>query len=171
MIPAVSPDKSSESKAQPGPSFLADETTFAEFVCAWEAGMLPRSAWTHAAHVAVVAAYAFDRPEEPVFHKMKQGILHYAACVGIVNDEDHGYHETLTRFWSALVSDFVRERKLSSRLEAARGAVAEFGPRRDCYLDYYTFDVAKDRRARREWVPPDRADFKIASSEAAPSKP
>lgn len=162
MIPAVSPDKSSESKTQPSPSFLTDEKTFSDFVGAWEAGTLPRSAWTHAAHVAVVAAYAFDRPEEPVFHKMKQGILHYAACVGIVNDEDQGYHETLTRFWSALVSDFVRDRKFASRMDAARGAVAEFGERRDCYRDHYTFDVAKDRRARREWVPPDRLESKIA---------
>jgi hypothetical protein len=37
-----------------------------------------------------------------------------------------------------------------------REAVHVFGEDRDRYRLYYTFDIVRDHRARREWIPPDR---------------
>ena len=117
---------------------------------------LPKAAWTHSAHVAVAAYYAFDHPVETTFDKMKFGLLRFNNAVGTANTEDSGYHETLTRFWAGLVSEFVRRTGFASRFEAVRGAVAEFGEDSGRYRRYYSFDALKDRRARREWIPPDR---------------
>jgi len=36
-----------------------------------------------------------------------------------------------------------------------RAAVAAFGSERDRFRQFYSFDVVRDRRARREWVAPD----------------
>ena len=44
----------------------------------------------------------------------------------------------------------------ASRLEAVRATVLAYGKDRDRYKLFYTFDVVRDRRARREWVAPDR---------------
>jgi hypothetical protein len=134
---------------------IADEQALDDFVGEWVAGTLPKPRWTHAAHVAVSAYYAFDHDPDELFEVMKTGIIHYNRCVGTVNGLDSGYHETLTRLWSRVVGDLVREGKFATRLEAVRGAVSAFGEDRGLHSRYYTFDVVKDRRARREWVPPD----------------
>ena len=46
-------------------NFLNDPSALTEFVSRWEAGDLTRQEWTHAAHVAIGAYYAYTRtPEE-----------------------------------------------------------------------------------------------------------
>jgi hypothetical protein len=87
---------------------------------------------------------------------MKAGILHHNTSVGTPNTEDNGYHETLTRFWAGEIGAFVRSGRFPLRLEAVRAAVAEFGGGRERFRLFYSFDVVRDRRARREWVAPDR---------------
>lgn len=134
--------------------YLADEEALLKFVHAWESGTLPGAEWTHPAHVAVIAHYAFEHPSDEAFRRMKSGILHYAAARGKVYGPNQGYHETVTRFWTILIGNFVRARK-SSRLEAARAAVAEFGNQRDRYRAYYSYDLITDARSRKQWVQPD----------------
>lgn len=137
-------------------ALLESETLLQEFVEAWKAGKLPKAEWTHAAHVAMAAYFAFDHAAEATFAIMKTGILHHNTSVGTPNTEDNGYHETLTRFWSSEIGTFVRAGRFASRLEAVRAAVSAFGSDRDRFRLFYSFDVVRDRRARREWVPPDR---------------
>jgi hypothetical protein len=137
-------------------AFLESEAALQQFVQTWKSGKLPKSAWTHAAHVAMAAYFAFDHALEATFAIMKAGILHHNTSVGTPNTEDNGYHETLTRFWSAEIGEFVRSGRFASRLEAVRAAVAVYGGDRDRYLLFYSFDILRDRRARREWIAPDR---------------
>ena len=135
--------------------FLASDHALDEFVNSWRSGVLPKDAWTHAAHVAVTGYFAFDNPAEVVFAIMKRGILHFNSCAGVVNGPDSGYHETLTQFWSNRITCSVRDAAPESRLDAARHAVRIFGEDRDLPSLFYSFDVVRDRRARGEWVPPD----------------
>ena len=143
-------------------AFLESVTALDDFFTRWRAGRLPKEAWTHAAHVAMAAYVAFDHAAEQAFALMKAGIIHHNESVGTPNTEDNGYHETLTRFWCGEVGEFVRGGEFASRLEAVRGAIARFGQERDHFRKFYSFDVVSDRRARREWVPPDRLS-KISS--------
>lgn len=136
-------------------SLLESEMHLQSFVDAWKAGRLPKVEWTHAAHVAMAAYFAFDHAADATFAIMKTGILHHNTSVGTPNTEDHGYHETLTRFWSSEIGEFVRSRRFTSRFEAVREAVAAFGKDRDRFRRFYSFDVVRDRRARREWIAPD----------------
>src|SRR5215471_13408594 len=106
--------------------FLASEESLAEFLRTWEAGRLPKAAWTHAAHVAVAACYAFEHNAEATFARMKAGIIRHNQSVGTANTETNGYHETLTRFWAGEICGLVRAGAFPSRLEAVRAAVAAF---------------------------------------------
>jgi hypothetical protein len=135
--------------------FLAGEDALDTFVHHWRTGVLPKNAWTHAAHVAVTGYHAFDHSPDDVFTEMKRGIVHFNSCTGVVDGPDSGYHETLTRFWSNTISHTVRDARPDSRLDAANYAVRLFGEDRDLASLYYSFDVVRDRRARREWVNPD----------------
>jgi len=137
--------------------FLESAAALDDFIALWRSGTLPKSSWTHGAHVAVAAYLAFDHPEEEALNLTRTGIVHFNTCVGTPNTEDNGYHETLTRFWSGEIGNAVRTGRFASRLEAVRHAVQRFGEDRHRHRLFYTFDVVKDRRARREWVAPDRS--------------
>jgi len=136
--------------------FLESEGALEDFLARWKAGTLPKPSWTHGAHVAVAAYLAFDHAPEEALDLTRAGIVHYNNCVGTPNTEDNGYHETLTRFWSSEIGNVVRRGGFASRLEAVRQVVRLFGADRDRHRLFYSFDVVADRRARREWVAPDR---------------
>jgi hypothetical protein len=140
--------------------FLESAGALETFVAGWRACVLKKSAWTHAAHVAVTGYYAFDNPPETVFTEMKRGILAFNTAVGGVNGPDSGYHETLTRFWSNMITTSLRDHQPKSRLDAATCAVRIFGEDRDLPALFYSFDVVRDRHARREWVLPDQQPLK-----------
>jgi hypothetical protein len=137
--------------------FLGGADALENFVNAWVTGLLPKPAWTHAAHIAVSGYYAFDASADRVYDRMKRGILYFNSCVGVVNGPNSGYHETLTRFWSNTIASAVRNGRRKSRFDAAVHAVERFGEDRDLPRLFYSFDVVRDRRARVEWVPPDRS--------------
>ena len=147
--------------------FLESEAALDDFISGWRTGTLPKSSWTHGAHVAVAAYLAFDHPAEEALNLTRTGIVHFNTCVGTANTEDSGYHETLTRFWSNEIGHVVRAGRFASRLEAVRHAVELFGQDRHRHCLFYTFDVVKDRRARREWVVPDRLPITPPASASA----
>jgi len=136
--------------------FLVSEAALDDFVHRWDTGRLTKTELTHAAHVGTAAYFAFDLEAEALFERMKSGIIHHNESVGTANTEDNGYHETLTRFWVETIVEFMRSRSLSTRFEAVKHAAQRFGKDRDRHRLYYSFDVVRDRRARREWIKPDR---------------
>ena len=117
--------------------------------------------------MGTAAYYAFELKAEALFERMKAGIIHHNESVGTPNTEDNGYHETLTRFWTETIGEFVRTRHFSSRFEAVKNATQVFGEDRDRHRLYYSFDVVRDRRARREWIKPDR-EPPLAETSARP---
>jgi flavin reductase ActVB len=136
--------------------FLESDAALEDFVNRWEAGRLTKAEWTHGAHVGTAAYFAFELDAEALFERMKTRIIHHNECVGTANTEDNGYHETLTRFWAGTVGEFVRSGRFSTRFEAVKNTTQLFGEDRDRHRLYYGLDVVRDRRARREWIKPDR---------------
>ena len=138
------------------PDFLADEESLTDFLEAFERGTWPKSAWTHAAHVAVASCYLIEYPSEEAADRMRRGIRYYNHCVGTLNSDHSGYHETLTLFWLSVVKARLRELDESlPRVEAVRVLVTQLAPLRDLYREYYSFDVVRSVEARRTWIAPD----------------
>jgi len=136
--------------------FLASEDELAAFLAAFERGTWPKSAWTHAAHVTVAGCYLLEYPRDVATARIRFGIRHYNHCVGAINNDHGGYHETLTLFWMAVVkAQLVRIPAGTPRLDAVRDVVAQLGPRRDLFKEYYSFDVVRSVEARRSWMQPD----------------
>jgi hypothetical protein len=140
--------------------FLDSEEALTAFLESFERGTWPKPAWNHAAHIAVAGCYLTGYPGEEVADRMRRGIRHYNQCVGTINSEHSGYHETLTLFWLALVKARLREIESSlPRIEAVRLLVAEFAAQRDLFREYYSFNVVRSVEARRSWTPPDLKDL------------
>lgn len=136
-------------------SFLESEENLRDFIARWERGELTEADWTHAAHIATCAYYSLSLDQEAVYQRMRDGILFFNSCVGTPNTEDRGYHETLTRFWVQTVFQSIAQSQERQSIGKVRDVVQRFSRSSYC-LDFYSFNVIKDREARRRWIPPDR---------------
>ena len=137
--------------------FAASPETLDAFIAAWRSLRLAKADWTHGAHVAACAYYAFDHDAETTFAILKPAIQAFNVSVGGANTATSGYHETLTRFWTLAIAGHLTEVRAGSRWDAVRAALDRFGDDRELPMRAYSFDVVRDVRARAEWVPPDRA--------------
>jgi hypothetical protein len=126
------------------------------FISRWEGHTLPKVEWTHGAHVAVCAFYTAVLGPAEALRRMRAGIPAYNVAVGTQNTEDAGYHETLTCFWAQIVAQFIASRQFATPFDAVTATVLRYGLERKLHETFYTFNVVADRRARREWVPPDK---------------
>jgi len=136
--------------------FLDSEEALSQFLDCFERGTWPKPEWTHAAHIAVAGCYLIGYSDEEAADLARSGIQHYNQCVGTINSDHSGYHETLTLFWLALVRARLRQLEAgTARIDTVRMLVAEFALQRDLFREYYTFDVVRSVEARRSWVPSD----------------
>jgi hypothetical protein len=139
-------------KVPPSPpsyAFLESREAFTRFVDAWETGQLPKRSWTHAAHVAVGACYAV-RYGSGALDRIRAGIIRYNTAVGTANTDSSGYHETLTRFWTAILA--ASSAGITDEWQAARDAVHRFGEARNLHTKYYSVDIVRSTEARRQRI-------------------
>jgi hypothetical protein len=67
---------------------------------------LPKAEWTHAAHLT--ATLRLVRTRNDGLERDMPGIIQtYNVAVGGVNDDHHGYHETITQAYLAAIRAFV----------------------------------------------------------------
>lgn len=123
---------------------------------------LPKSRWTHAAHLCVGVWYLSKHPPGEALERVRRGIRAYNEAVGTANTDSGGYHETLTRFFLIGIAQI---RALHPDVDLA-GLTAHVmnSPlaRGDCPLAYYSRDRLFSVDARRHWIEPDLKSLKGA---------
>ena len=109
---------------------------------------LPKSEWTHEAHLAACIWLILERPDIAPEAQLPAIIRAYNVATGVVNDDTQGYHETLTVFWMRTVGDFNASKNGTSLLEKANEMVAKFD--KDYPLRFYSreFLFSDEARAR-----------------------
>jgi hypothetical protein len=123
---------------------------WAAFAGRFAKGTLTEPEWTHPAHLLVAAWFVHNYPPIEAGVRIRVGIRELNLALGGQNTAERGFHETLTEFW-------IREVR---ELLAIHGA-GEEGLRRilrtpsNLWKSSYSSDVVNDKRARREWIPPD----------------
>ena len=119
---------------------------------------LPRTEWTHEAHLAATTYLLLKRPEIDLEADLPGFIRAYNESVGGVNSDTEGYHETITRLFVHGVRLFLDEADL---IEPLHDLVNELllSPmgRRDWPLRFYSPARLFSLEARRNFVPPDLA--------------
>lgn len=129
------------------------------FVKAFEAGTLPKQAWTHAAHLTIGGFYIFTYNEEEALSRLRAGICHLNTCHGVENSDTGGYHESLTIFWLTIIGQFLGVYRSvypgAERRDSIEAVVSVFQDRRDLFRNYWSFNVLTSVQARRSWMAPD----------------
>jgi len=137
-------------------SWLESEAHLDEFLRRLEQHTLPKSEWTHAAHVTMAAGYLTRMTPGEALPLIRDRIKSYNVSVGGENTESSGYHESLTVLWIRLVAHHLSGLDPAmARIDQVRSAVAGFAGRSGIFREYWSFDVVKSVEARREWVEPD----------------
>lgn len=71
-------------------------------VAGFTACTLPKSEWTHEAHL-ITGLYMLAHFGEDALSEMRECLKRYNESVGGINDDHNGYHETLTAYWLSLL--------------------------------------------------------------------
>jgi hypothetical protein len=140
---------------------MSDETTayhslseIEALVNAFENGTLPRSKWTHSAHLTVALWYLTRCEQIEAIKLIREGIQKYNAAIGIQNNRDSGYHETITRFWIQIVQEYLLVVGAKySILQQANKLVCKYD--KNLPLQYYSQELLMSWEARKNWLKPD----------------
>src|SRR4051812_23096020 len=123
------------------PTLPVTEPEIDVFLAAFEGGRLPKTEWTHAAHLLTGACYVHTLGREAALDKMRECVRRHNEAVGTLNSDTSGYHETITVMWIRLLDRLRRESDGIGRAEFAAIAVQRFAGRRDIFREYYDFDL------------------------------
>jgi len=122
---------------------------------------LPRSQWTHEAHLTVALWYLFYDSEQEAINAVRNGIKRYNSVQGIETTKDGGYHETLTLFWVQTIRRYLAdESRNRSMVNLANGLIAKYADR-TLPFTYYTRDRLMSSEARINWVEPDLRSLEL----------
>ena len=114
---------------------------------------LPREQWNHRAHLVYALVKLLD--DEDGGEAIRAGILRYAAAQGIAQTLEGGYHESITRFYIAIVRRFIAETDVNRPLPVlVEELMNRFGDRQ-LPFQYYSKQRLMSWQARTEWVEPD----------------
>jgi hypothetical protein len=116
---------------------------------------LPKAQWTHAAHLT--ATLRLVRTRDAGLERDLPGIIRaYNVAVGGVNDDQNGYHETITQAYLAAIRAFVAGLPGETRdAEAAARLLATPMGDKAWPLTHWSRERLFSAAARRGWVDPD----------------
>jgi len=127
---------------------------------------LPRVEWTHRAHLAVGTWHVHRYGPARALELLRVGITRLNEAHGTVNDDNGGYHESVTRAYVQLLSAFVASRADRSAADCAQALLAGPLAAKKALLTYYSAKNLMSVAARRGWVEPDVAPLPLSGTEA-----
>lgn len=117
---------------------------------------LPRSEWTHEAHLAATTYLLVKRRDIGLDKDLPGIIRRYNESVGGVNSDSEGYHETITRLFLLGARLFLAQTGQTEPLfEFVNKLLLSPMGRRDWPLRFYSPERLFSVEARRHFVDPD----------------
>jgi hypothetical protein len=115
---------------------------------------IPRTQWTHRAHLTVAFWYLVCYPLPEATQKIRAGIQRYNESQGIKTTKDGGYHETITLFWIRIVRHYLTGATLEGHLVVLLNElVSRCG--KGLPFEYYSRERLLSWEARTNWLEPD----------------
>lgn len=124
-------------------------------VAAFENRTLPKSEWTHRAHLTVALWYASHLSHDEALNAVRVGINRINDTHGVVSTPSSGYHETITRFYMRVVRHFVTQEGNREDWASRANRLLERYGARDLPLRHYSKERLMSPAGRAGWVEPD----------------
>src|SRR5262245_20575844 len=107
------------------------------FVRSFEDCSLPRSEWTHQAHLVMALWYLQRHPKDEATRRIRSGIQRYNRIQGNFT----GYHETITLAWIAVIARFLDIGNRSQPIADLASQLLEMCGHKHYLLRFYSRDV------------------------------
>lgn len=120
---------------------------------------LPKSAWTHEAHLRVGLWHLMHYSSQTALNLLRECIQRYNIVCGVVNTETSGYHETITQFYLKVIIYFLEQHDVSQPIDQLAETLIEEWGERHLPLIYYSKDRLMSKAARQCWVEPELAQM------------
>ena len=127
-----------------------------KLVGSFENRTITKDEWTHSAQLVVGLYYCRTLPFAMAKNVMRDGICWLNDTHGTLNDDESGYHETLTVFWMKRIWNFLDELPAGGSFVSIANSLIERFDDPDLPLRYYTPERLYSASARRDYLPPDR---------------
>ncbi len=121
----------------------------------FESQKLPKSEWTHEAHLAVAIWYNLSHNPDKALKLVRGFIINHNLSVGTSNTDTGGYHETITRFWLITANSFIKSQKSGSATQLCNDFIHSKFASNNFPLEYYSPGCLFSLEARQGWVKPD----------------
>ncbi|NEN93867.1 MAG: hypothetical protein F6K48_35320 [Okeania sp. SIO3H1] len=129
-----------------------------ELIAHFEAGTLPKVAWTHEAHLQVALWYIVHEPDMwSAACRIKAGIVMRNFNVGTPNTGAKGYHETITMFFVEELYEFYQQNQQLDFETLEKRMLSEPKFCDKAYItQFYADGVLKTPKARATYIRPTR---------------
>jgi hypothetical protein len=125
-----------------------------DLVARFRARTVSKDEWTHVAHLAVGTWHVYTHGPDQALELLRVGITRLNEAHGTVNDDAGGYHETITRAYVRLLSDFIRAHPGVGAADCVQALLVSPLAEKTA-LRYYSRESLRSVVARRGWVEPD----------------
>ena len=130
------------------------------FVKRFSCGNLKESEWTHQAHFVVALWYLLQKPLPEVMQIFPGLIKNNNTALGIPNNDERGYHETITRFYLLKIHEYTANNHFNSLcIEAFTKLLDSELIDKKYLLRFYSPELLFSVKARKEWCEPDLKHF------------
>jgi hypothetical protein len=113
---------------------------------------LPKSEWTHQAHILVGCWHVFHHQRDTSIDLMRAKIKAFNETVGTPNTDDTGYHETLTIFWISVIDRFIKNSRINDLTDLCNAFLESKLSTREYPFRFYTRETLFSTQARLHWV-------------------
>lgn len=124
---------------------------------------LPKSDWTHRAHLRIGLAYLREYGPSIAMCRLREAIQRLNLEHGVVTTAQSGYHETRTRVWLCVLAHALAEPGATSE------DIVERFAHHDVVLSHYRKETLESREARFGWVGPDLSPLPTDPGEWGPT--
>ena len=116
---------------------------------------LPKSEWTHAAHLSIGAWHVHRYGVEGAIERLRRGIRALNDSHGTANTDSSGYHETITCAYAYLIAEFLSEQREGTLVQRVGALLVSPLAHKNALLEYYSRELLMSVAARRQWNGPD----------------
>lgn len=126
------------------------------FLQLFEAHAIPRSEWSHRAHLRVAYCYLTRFGFEAALAKMRSGVRAYNRANGIADTPTGGYHETMTCAFMHLIHATLQQCGAAGSADEFLDEQSQLGNKRILLL-FYSRDRIMSAEAKAMFLKPDLA--------------
>lgn len=129
------------------------------FIDEFETCRLPKTQWTHEAHLVVGLWYLTHHSPEDALDLVRRRVRAYNESTGTANTDSSGYHETITRLFLRGIADYLSSQREASPMPVAIADLLKSPlANKDWPLGYFSRERLFSVEARSGWIEPDLPD-------------